>query len=42
MNANDASDAGKISKNGYSNIENYLNSLVDIARVKPSKGISKY
>lgn len=42
LNPKDAGDAVKIAKNGYSNIENYLNSLVDIATVKPSKGISKY
>lgn len=35
LNAKDASDAGKISKNGYSNIENYLNSLTDIKNVRP-------
>ncbi|ACU04987.1 MULTISPECIES: polysaccharide lyase [Pedobacter] len=30
-----AVDAGKISKNGYANIENYLNSLTDIKSVRP-------
>ncbi len=42
LNPKDAGDAVSIAKNGYSNIENYLNSLVDIATVKPAKGISKY
>jgi hypothetical protein len=36
------SDASKIAKNGYSNIENYLNSLVHINAVRPEKGIEKY
>lgn len=35
LNAKNASDAGKISKNGYSNIENYLNSLTDLKNVRP-------
>ena len=35
LNFKKASDAAKIAKNGYSNIENYLNSLVDIANVAP-------
>ncbi len=38
LNANDASDAGKVTKNGYSNIENYLNSVVPLQNVKPLKG----
>ncbi|WP_317236144.1 hypothetical protein [Niabella hibiscisoli] len=42
LNPKDGGDAKLIAKNGYSNIENYLNSLVDIATVKPAKGISKY
>lgn len=42
LNPDDASDAGKIAKNGYSNIENYLNSLVNIAIVKPANGMKKY
>lgn len=37
LNPNDASDAQKITKNGYSNIENYLNSVVNIKNVLPSK-----
>lgn len=35
LNSKDASDAGKLAKNGYSNIENYLNSVVDIKKVVP-------
>ena len=35
LNAKDASDAGKIGKNGYSNIENYLNSVVNEKNVAP-------
>jgi hypothetical protein len=37
LNPKKAADASAIAKNGYSNIENYLNSLVDIATVKPEK-----
>ncbi|MGJ7032254.1 pectate lyase family protein [Niabella hirudinis] len=37
LNPNDASDAQKITKNGYSNIENYLDSVVNIKNVVPSK-----
>lgn len=37
LNPDDASDAGRIAKNGYSNIENYLNGLVDIGIVVPSR-----
>lgn len=36
LNPKDASDSGRIAKNGYSNIENYLNSVVDVKKVKPS------
>lgn len=36
LNAKDASDAAKISKSGYSNIETYLNSLVPLAKVTPA------
>ncbi|RXK57997.1 polysaccharide lyase [Lacibacter luteus] len=36
LNPKDASDSGKIAKNGYSNIENYLNSVVDVKKVTPS------
>lgn len=35
LNPKDASDAVKISKTGYSNIEDYLNSLVPTKNVKP-------
>ncbi len=35
LNPKDASDAEKIAKNGYANIEVYLNSLVAIKTVKP-------
>jgi hypothetical protein len=41
LNAKDASDAGKIAKNGYSNIENYLNSVVDVKNVKPTAAVKK-
>jgi hypothetical protein len=34
-----AADAGAIAKNGYANIENYLNSLVDVKDVKPTGGV---
>jgi hypothetical protein len=36
LNPNDANDAAKITRNGYSNIEVYLNSVVSIANVKPA------
>jgi hypothetical protein len=36
LNPNDANDAAKIAKNGYSNIENYLNSVVQLINVVPS------
>lgn len=39
LNPKDASDSGRIAKNGYSNIENYLNSVVDVKKVKPSTTI---
>lgn len=35
LNPNDPSDASKITKSGYSNIEVYLNSVVNEANVKP-------
>ncbi|MEO6230539.1 MAG: polysaccharide lyase [Ferruginibacter sp.] len=35
LNPNDAADAVKITKSGYSNIEVYLNSVVNIKQVKP-------
>ena len=36
LNPTDASDAAKIGKSGYSNIEVYLNSVVPVAIVKPN------
>ncbi|MBS1512860.1 MAG: polysaccharide lyase [Bacteroidetes bacterium] len=36
LNPNDAGDAAKITKSGYSNIEVYLNSVVDIKNVTPA------
>jgi len=36
LNPNDASDAAKITKSGYSNIEVYLNSVVDVKNVTPA------
>ncbi|QEK50876.1 polysaccharide lyase [Pedobacter aquae] len=36
LNAKDASDAGKITASGYSNIEVYLNSVVDLKQVIPN------
>ncbi|MBC7947381.1 MAG: polysaccharide lyase [Chitinophagaceae bacterium] len=38
LNPKDASDSGRINGNGYSNIENYLNSVVLTGNVKPAKG----
>ena len=35
LNPKDASDSAKLTKSGYANIEVYLNSLVEINRVKP-------
>lgn len=35
LNPNDKTDAMKITKSGYPNIEVYLNSLVDVRKVKP-------
>jgi hypothetical protein len=35
LNPKNATDAAKIAKNGYANIEVYLNSLVDLNKVKP-------
>lgn len=37
LNPKDATDSGKIAKNGYANIENYLNSLVNVNTVRPVK-----
>ena len=36
LNPKDGTDAAKISKNGYSNIEVYLNSVVNVSTVKPN------
>jgi hypothetical protein len=41
LNPNDAADAAKITKSGYSNIEVYLNSVVDIKNVKPVASVKK-
>ena len=41
LNPNDANDAAKITKSGYSNIEVYLNSVVDIKTVKPALPVQK-
>lgn len=41
LNANDATDAAKITKSGYSNIEVYLSSVVDIKNVKPASQVQK-
>ena len=35
LNPKDASDAGKLAKDGYSNIEHYMNSVVDVKKVVP-------
>jgi hypothetical protein len=37
LNPKDANDSPKIAKSGYSNIEEYLNSVVDIKKVIPKK-----
>jgi hypothetical protein len=41
LNPNDANDAAKITKSGYSNIEVYLSSVVDIKNVKPTSPVKK-
>lgn len=41
LNPKDASDAAKITTSGYSNIEVYLNSVVDIKNVKPATQVKK-
>lgn len=41
LNPKDASDAAKITKSGYSNIEEYLNSVVDVKTVKPTTPVKK-
>ncbi len=39
LNPKNAADAGAIAKNGYANIENYLNSLVEVKDVRPTGGV---
>jgi hypothetical protein len=39
LDAKNAADAGTIAKNGYANIENYLNGLVDVKDVRPTGGV---
>ncbi|WP_462251210.1 pectate lyase family protein [Ferruginibacter sp.] len=41
LNPNEAADAAKITNSGYSNIEVYLNSVVDIKNVKPLTAAKK-
>jgi hypothetical protein len=41
LNPNNNADATKITGNGYSNIEVYLNSVVDIKNVKPTIGLKR-
>jgi hypothetical protein len=41
LNPNDATDAAKITRSGYSNIEVYLSSVVDIKNVKPLAAAKK-
>ena len=41
LDANKTSDGQKLAANGYTNIENYLNSLVDVAHVKPNYSLVK-
>ncbi len=41
LNSNDAVDAAKITTGGYSNIEVYLNSVVNIKNVKPASPVKK-
>jgi hypothetical protein len=41
LNPKDASDAAKITGSGYSNIEVYLNSVVDVKNVKPAAPVKK-
>lgn len=41
LNPNDAGDAQKITSSGYSNIEVYLNSVVDVKTVKPAAPVKK-
>jgi hypothetical protein len=41
LNPKNAADAARIAKNGYSNIENYLNSVVDLKNVRPAQAVVK-
>ena len=41
LNPKDSSDAAKLAKSGYSNIEVYLNSVVDIKNVVPTVAVKK-
>jgi hypothetical protein len=41
LNPNNPADAATISKSGYSNIEVYLNSVVDVRKVKPAVSVKK-
>ncbi|MCU0321500.1 MAG: polysaccharide lyase, partial [Chitinophagaceae bacterium] len=41
LNPKDASDAARITKSGYSNIEVYLNSVVDVKNVVPIIAVKK-
>jgi hypothetical protein len=41
LNPNNTADAAKITGSGYSNIEVYLNSVVDIKNVKPTIGLKR-
>ncbi|MFC0775243.1 pectate lyase family protein [Terrimonas alba] len=42
LNPKEAADAGKIASNGYSNIENYLNSVVSLQHVKPAESLKAF
>ncbi|HSC55039.1 MAG TPA: hypothetical protein VLC98_15515 [Phnomibacter sp.] len=41
LNAKNAADAAALAGNGYSNIENYLNSIVDVKKVQPTEAVKK-
>lgn len=41
LDVNKASDGQELASNGYTNIENYLNSLVEVADVKPNYSLVK-
>jgi hypothetical protein len=42
LNPKDATDSAKITSNGYSNIENYLNSVVSLSNVKPAESLKAF